>query len=207
MPHLNGFEVLQRLDPKRFPMVIFVTAYEQYAVKAFEYHALDYLLKPFRRERFREAIERARIEIASIRRGQQFKRFRALLEHWNPAPSAGDHKRSQSQYLQRLFIRSAKASLSLEINQIEWIKSLDHFVELHSRGKSFMLYSSIGALEKKLDPSDFLRVHRTTIINVSAIREFRLEDGGACLVAMSDGTLHRVSRNRRQFLQERLSQL
>ncbi len=205
MPQLDGFEVIAHLDAKQFPLVIFVTAYDQYAVKAFEHHALDYLLKPFRRERLRDSIERARDQIVGRSKGNQFGRFRTLLEHWDGSHDSRGTASGPLEYLQRMFVRSAKSSMSLEVEHVDWIRSLDHFVELHSRGRSYLYYSSIGSLEAKLNPLQFVRIHRTTIINVAAIKDFRLEEGGVCSVALRDGSVQKVSRNRRRELQKRLA--
>lgn len=206
MPHMDGFEVLSQLEPRRFPVVIFVTAYDQYAVKAFEYHALDYLLKPFRRERFAAALERAKERIGASGKVGNFRRFRSLLEHWHaPSTSTGvAREASKLPHMQRIFVRTGKNSVSLEVAQIDWIKSVDHFVELHCRGKPYLVYASIGDLEDQLDPAGFARIHRTTLINLSAVKEFRTEEGGALLVALRDGSLHRVSRGRRRIIQRLL---
>ncbi len=207
IPHFDGFEVLKRLGASRFPLIIFVTAHEQYAVKAFEYHAIDYLLKPFRRERFREALNRARETLATDVPSQRFKRFRSLLEYWEQPRQGAKEVDSESspQYLQRFFIRSGRSTSSIEVEHVDWIRSVDHFVELHGRGNSYLVYSSIGAVEKKLDPSRFLRVHRTVIINLASVKRFHIEEGGTCVVALCDGSRQRVSRSRQRLLQERLT--
>lgn len=205
MPHFDGFEVLKQLNPRRFPLVIFVTAYDQYAVKAFEYHAQDYLLKPFRRERFREALSRIREQWKAGRPEQNFARFRTLLEHWE-TPSRVDAVAASpaSQYLQRVFVKTGKSSASLEVNLIDWIKSVDHFVELHSRTKSYLVYASIGDIERKLNPWQFLRIHRTAIVNVAAVREFRIDETGACFFVLRDGNTLRVSRSRQRQMRMKL---
>jgi two-component system, LytTR family, response regulator len=207
MPQMDGFEVLKQLEPRRFPVVIFVTAYDQYAVKAFEYHALDYLLKPFRRERFAEALQRARDRVGSSGRVGNFRRFRSLLEHWEVPSSlkSGTAVEVPTPHRQRIFVRTGKSSVSVEVAHIDWIKSVDHFVELHSRGKSHLVYASIGELENQLDPGSFVRIHRTTLVNLAAIKEFRTGDSGAVQVVLRDGSAHRVSRSRRRFLQANLS--
>lgn len=205
MPYFDGFEVLKQLNPRKFPLVIFVTAYDQYAVKAFEYHAQDYLLKPFRRERFREALSRIREHWQAGRPEQNFRRFRTLLEHWEaPATVDAEAARPSSKYLQRVFVKTGKVSASLEVNLIDWIKSVDHFVELHSRSKSHMVYASIGDFESKLNPAQFLRIHRTAIVNVAAVKEFRIDETGACYVLLRDGNILRVSRSRQRQMQMKL---
>jgi two-component system LytT family response regulator len=204
MPQMDGFAVLEELDLPNPPVVIFVTAYDEYAVKAFEFHALDYLLKPFRRERLTAAIGRARQTLSSPQRQLLRPRLRALLEYWRhdqPLPEA------DSRYLQRIFVKTGGQSLSIDVPAIDWVRSVDHFVEIHSHGKSHLLYSTISALELKLDPEKFLRIHRTTIINLTAVREFRLEDSGACVAVIKDGSEHRVSRNRRELLRDRVKTL
>ncbi len=200
MPQKSGFEVLEEIDQANPPVVIFVTAYDEYAVKAFEYHALDYLLKPFRRERLTAAIERARQILSSPQRQLLKPRLKSLLEFWRHELPAS----AESRYLQRIFVKTGRQSVTIEAGAIDWVRSVDHFVEIHSHGKSHLLYSTISAIEQKLDPERFLRIHRTTIINLAAVREFRLDDSGACVAVIRDGTEHRVSRNRRELLRDRV---
>lgn len=207
MPHFDGFEVLKQLSSRQFPLVIFVTAYDQYAVKAFDFHAFDYLLKPFRRERFSETVSRVREHFAPGRAQEDYRRFRDLLEHWESPGKRLESSAPNSGYLHRVFVRTGKASASLEVSTIDWIKSVDHFVELHSHSRSYLVYSSIGDFERKLNPALFLRIHRTTIVNVSAVKEFRIDENGACSVVVRDGNILRVSRSRRRHLQTQLKDL
>lgn len=207
MPHFDGFEVLKQLTPRQFPLVIFVTAYDQYAVKAFDYHAFDYLLKPFRRERFHEALERVRKHYATGRAQENFRRFRDLLEHWESPGISQVAGGPAADYLHRVFVRTGKASASLEVNAIDWIKSVDHFVELHSHSRSYLVYYAISDFERKLNPAQFLRIHRTTIVNVGAVKEFRIDESGACSVLLRDGSILRVSRSRKRQLQMKLKNL
>lgn len=199
MPGQDGFAVLERLGESA-PIVIFVTAYDRYALKAFEYHALDYLLKPIRRERLAQALARVRRELDARPRQRQAKRIRELLEYWHHTPAVEHEPR----YLQRVFVKSGRLSLSIETAAIDWIRSDDHFVKISVRGKAHLLFASIGEMEERLDPTRFLRIHRTSIINLSAVREFRLLALGRCQLVLKDGSEHAVSRNRRAVLQERL---
>lgn len=202
MPRRGGFEVLEALGEKQSPEVVFVTAYDQYAVKAFEFSALDYLLKPFRRERFTQTIERVKERLANRGR-RRSPNWRSMIEYWKPTQPTDEEidGTRKGSFLQRLFVRSGKRSFSLDVNDIDWIKSLDHFVEVHSKGKSYLLYSSIGALEQKLDAQQFMRVHRTVIISTRAIESFRTDSStGSRYVVLTDGSEHRISRSRQSVI-------
>lgn len=203
MPHLDGFGVLERLNDDSPPVVIFVTAYDQYAVRAFEVNALDYLLKPIRRNRFAEAIERARrkLDHPAKNRGES---LRGLLQHWN-RDGGSEGRLTQSEYLQRIFVRERRRSISIEADNIDWIGSLDHFVEIHTQGRSYVLHEKLSALDKKLDPRDFFRIHRTRIVNLSAISEFNIDERGNYVTILRDNTSHRVARSRCRELERLLS--
>ncbi len=203
MPQLDGFGVLEQLDKEAPPVVIFVTAYDQYAVRAFEVRALDYLLKPIRRQRFTEAMQRAR-ELLARPQPAVTENLRGLLQHWDRRNDKATPL-AQSEYLQRIFVRNRRKSVTIEAEEIDWIGSLDHFVEIHSKGKSFVLHEKLSALEQKLDPAHFLRIHRTRIVNLKAIRRFSVEPSGNYHAHLHDGTSHRVARARCQQLRELLA--
>ncbi len=206
IPEHDGFGVLERLG-KAAPTVVFVTAYDEYAVKAFEYHAFDYLLKPFRRERLAQTLSRLRQELQRPPGQRQAPRIRELLQYWDHTSQPAPPTPHNPGFLQRVFVKSARHSISIEVSHIDWIRSVDHFVQIYARGRSYMLYSSIGALEDSLDPSTFLRIHRTTIVNLRSIKEFRLAALGKCYVILKDGSEQAVSRNRRGALRDRLREL
>lgn len=161
MPELDGFEVLQNLDAASLPVVVFVTAFDQYAIKAFDVCALDYLLKPFDRERFEQALERARAEHSRRSAGHFDRRLRDALEAL--------HQRDQ--YATRLAIKSGGRVVFLRTPEIDWIEARGNYVELHAAGQSYLHRETMARMESTLDPAMFARIHRSTIVNVERIKE------------------------------------
>jgi Response regulator of the LytR/AlgR family len=191
MPEIAGFEVLEALQGERLPIVIFVTAYDQYAVRAFEYHALDYLLKPFDRERFEMALARAKAQTRRERNGELDKRISALLEAL----------KSETKYVERLVIKNGGRVFFLETGEIDWIEAEGNYVRLHTDKKSHLLRETIGSLEDHLDPKKFLRVHRSTIVKLDSIRELQPWFHGEYHIILHNGTKLTLSRNYREQLQ------
>jgi two-component system LytT family response regulator len=192
MPELDGFGVLEALGPKHLPAVIFVTAYDQYALRAFDVHALDYLLKPFDRERFKKALERARTQIGRERSGDIDRRLLALLKDIKAEPKA----------LERLVIKSTGRVFFLKTEEIDWIEAAGNYVRLHAGRDSHLLRETMNALEARLDPDKFLRIHRSTIINIERIKELHPLFRGEHIVILRDGTRLTLGRGYRDRLQE-----
>ena len=192
MPEIAGFDVLEVLKDKRLPKVIFVTAYDQYAVRAFEYHALDYLLKPFDRERFDLAVARAKAQIRGERNGELDKRILALLEAL----------KAETRYVDRLVIKNGGRVCLLETDEIHWIEAEGNYVRLHTSNKSHLLREAIGSLEEHLDPKKFMRVHRSTIVRIDSIRELQAWFHGEYHIILHNGTKLTLSRNYREQLQQ-----
>jgi two-component system LytT family response regulator len=198
MPELDGFGVLENLDEtRRLPFVIFVTAYDEYAVRAFDVHALDYVLKPFDRERFRDALERARREIARAagNGGGLDKKLLALLAELQ------DRKRR----LERIVIRSGGRVSFLRTDEVDWIEAAGNYVELHVGKDSHLLRETMNKLESRLDPKRFLRIHRRLIVNVERIKQLEGVTHGEYLVVLKDGTRLSSSRGYREGLQKLLA--
>jgi two-component system, LytTR family, response regulator len=185
MPGMDGFGVLSTLSsfaPLGLPSIIFTTAHDQYALKAFEVHAVDYLLKPFTRERLQIALQHAREQREHAQR-----------------PSTGAAKSTQKkEYTNRLVFRSKGRILFLQIAEIRWIGAEENYVRISAGKESHMLRNTMANFETKLDPEVFLRVHRSAIINLQHVKEFR-SDGSdrECFVTMSDGQKLPVSRGYR----------
>jgi len=198
MPEVGGFEVLEALGTGPMPHVIFVTAYDQYAVRAFEVHALDYLLKPFDRERFDISWQRAKAQIVRDRDGGRDQRILALLE---------ELKAGSSRYLERLVIKSGGRIYFLETNEIDWIEAEGNYVSVHSGKKSHLLRETISSLESQLDPRKFLRIHRSSIVRIDRIKELQPWFHGEYHVILQNGTQLMLSRNYREKLQEALGKL
>jgi len=180
MPEYDGFDVLEMLGADAPPAVIFVTAYDQYALKAFETGALDYLLKPFNDVRFARALERAKERIALRRQG--------------PAR------------IDRLTIKNAGCVVFLPVVDIDWIEAADYYASLHVGPKLHLLRRSMNDLESDLDPAQFCRIHRSTIVNLNRIRELRFDSDAEYELVLADGTKLRLSRRYRKDLQARLGQ-
>ena len=192
MPEMNGFQVLQTIGPERLPVVIFATAYDQYAIQAFDVHALDYLLKPFNRERFRRAVGRARKQLEPQSGEDLDKRLRALL---------ADLK-TDKKYLERLVIKSVGRVFFIKINEIDWIEAAGNYVKLHVGRESHMLRETMNGLEAKLDPDKFLRIHRSTLVNIDRIKELHPLFSGDYTVVLQNGAQLTLSRSYRDRLLE-----
>lgn len=165
MPEMDGFEFLQSIRGDRMPLVIFTTAYHHHAIRAFEENAIDYLLKPFSKERFHEAVTRAS---RTIDRDQVAKRMETLLELF---PSEiGRKSTSDSEYVSRIVVRSDSQSIAIKTEDIDWIESAGNYVVIHSDGATHILRDTMTALEKRLNPKTFLRASRGAILNLQKVR-------------------------------------
>jgi len=192
MPELGGFAVLEALKTERMPFVIFVTAYDQYAVRAFEVHALDYLLKPFDRERFEAAWQRAKNQIKKERETEREQRILALLEELKAGPK----------YLERLVVKTGGRVFFEDTDDIYWIEAEGNYVRVHNEQKSYLLRETISGLEAQLDPKKFLRIHRSAIVKIDRIQELQPWFHGEYRVILHNGTQLTLSRNYRENLQE-----
>jgi two-component system, LytTR family, response regulator len=194
MPEIDGFEVLAALDHGRWPMIIFVTAYDQYAVRAFEVHAVDYLLKPFDRERFERSVQRAKSQIRMERQTDVNDRILALLEE----------QKAKKKYLERVVIKANGRVFFLKTSEIDWIEAAGNYVSLHVKKESYLLRETIGGMEAQLDPARFPRIHRSQIVNLDRIRELRPWSHGDYHVILHDGIQLTLSRTYRDRLHELL---
>jgi two-component system, LytTR family, response regulator len=182
MPGMDGFEVLRALPKEKLPGVIFLTAYERHALRAFEVHALDYLLKPVDDERFAAAVERARKLGDSTSRLRMTDRILQFLG------------RDSEKYASRFVVRSGSRIQIVHAEDIEWIGAAGDYAELHVRGRSHLLRETMTSLEQKLDPAQFLRIHRSRIVRSDCIVELQGIDNREYLVKLTDGSQHRSSR-------------
>ena len=178
MPEIDGFDVLQAIGVGRVPAVIFVTAYDQFALRAFDAHALDYLLKPFDDERFWAALQRARERIRQQRGGDLDRRLQALLEN----------VRGDRGYLRRLVVPSGHRSIFVRTEHIDWIEADRNYIRLHVGGKAYLLRENLSRIASALDPERFCRIHRSTIVNIDRIETIESLFHGEYLVALHDGT-------------------
>jgi len=199
MPELDGFEVLRSLDRSELPAVIFITAYDQFAVSAFDVHAVDYLVKPFDDARFAEAIARARSTIRGARAGEVSERLAGLLEQLGGGPPADE-------WLSRLVVKTGGRVVLVRVEDIDWIEAADYCVKLHVQGKVHVLRESLLTLESRLNPARFFRIHRSGIVNLDRITELQPFFRGEHIVLLRDGSKLKLSRNRRRDLEARLGQ-
>ena len=190
MPELDGFGLLAQLDPGRLPAIIFVTAFDQFALRAFEVHALDYLLKPFDSERFQAAVQRARQWIQRNQAGGLDQRLSALLADLKGVSKAPD----------RLAVKSGGRVLLLRIEDIDWVEAADNYVNLHLGKESHLLRETMNALEARLASDRFLRISRSTIVNLDRIKELQPMFHGEYAVILRDGTRLTLSRSHREKL-------
>lgn len=210
MPGMTGIEVLEQLDGGRIPEVIFVTAYDQYALRAFEHHALDYLLKPFDDDRFHDALAEARKRIRERGADRLGQRLLALLAEYRgggklPAAAAERASKEASPFARRLAVRSSGRIYFLRTEEIDWIEAADYYVKLHTGEREHLLRESMARLEESLDPRRFMRIHRSAIVNLDRIRELRPDANGESSVVLHDGTRLRLSRGKKEQLTAALS--
>ena len=197
MPEIDGFEVLAALNTDQLPLVIFVTAYDQYAVSAFEVHAVDYLLKPFDRERFGKALQRAKDQLQREQTSNVTQRILALLEE----------QRTKPKHLERLVIKTNGRIFFLKTEEIDWISAEGNYVNLHVKRDSYLLRETISNLESQLDPQRFARVHRSQIVNLDRIRELRHWSHGEYQIILHSGEELMLSRSYSEKLHDLLGGL
>lgn len=189
MPEIGGFEVLQALGKEQPRAVVFTTAYNQHALKAFEVHALDYLLKPFTQARFAEALAHARTQLNGTRGLKPDSKLASLMENL----------RSEQSYLSRFVVRSSSRILLVSATDVDWIESADNYALLHVRGQTHLVRETMRALEEKLAPTSFQRISRSAIVNLSRIKELQPMGKGEYVVILGDGTRLSMSRGIRDL--------
>lgn len=193
MPGMNGFEVLQALGKGKMPLIIFVTAYDQHALKAFEVHALDYLLKPFKQARFRETVAHAREMLAGRTAADQTSKLLSLLGQTQPAPER----------LARIAVKTGERVVFVKTDQIDYIESAGNYVVVHAGKENHVVRETLAALEEKLDPKQFLRISRSTLVNMNQIKELQPLFRGEHAVLLQNGKQLTMTRGIRE-VQERL---
>jgi two-component system LytT family response regulator len=195
MPELDGFEVLDKIPPGEMPVVIFTSAYDQYAIRAFEANALDYLLKPFDQERLHHAVERARSEVSKSRDSKITHRILSLLSQVRPVtlpPSERDN---------RLVIKVNGRVVFLDLDSIDWVEAAANYVRLNVGKESYLLRETIGGISQRLDANRFVRIHRSMIVNVRKIKELIPVNSGEYVVVLKNGKELSCSRGYRVGLQ------
>lgn len=194
MPGMDGFGVLKKLNENAMPMVIFVTAFDEFAIKAFEFHVCDYLLKPFKRKRFEEALAWAKAELRNRNSTEWARRTCLLLESMNAKPV----------YIERLPIKDQGKVFFVNVREIDWLEADDNYIRIHAAKTSHLIRGTIRSIEKELDPKCFVRIHRGAIINVERIKELQQWFGRDYRVVLRDGTVLPLGRSYRQQLRSLL---
>ena len=209
MPELDGFEVLRARGTAQMPYVVFVTAYDEFAVKAFETHALDYLVKPVNDARFATALERVRERMRFAEALALSRRIGDLLAaqaRHGGGRDAGTGEPGADEGglpgpvapVRRLVVPTSTGDLVLDVDEIDWIQAEDYYAAVHARGRRHLIRESLASLEQRLDPYRFARVHRSAIVRLDRVRELRAAGGGESVLVLRDGTRVPVSRRRRE---------
>jgi two-component system LytT family response regulator len=192
MPEGDGFEVLESVDFHTMPIVVFVTAYDQYAIRAFDVHALDYLLKPFDQNRFEQALVRAKSEVVLRNNTNVNQKLLSMLEHIE------SHKKS----LDRILVKSSGKVFFLKFDEIDWVESAGNYVKLHVGSESHLLRETMSEMERKLGGEKFVRIHRTVIVNLNRIKELQPWFNGEYVVILNNGMKLTASRGYKKKLSE-----
>jgi two-component system, LytTR family, response regulator len=197
MPGIGGFGVLEAVGPAEAPAVVFVTAFDEFAVRAFDVHAVDYLLKPFDRTRFLGSLERAREAVRRRRAGHIDERLEGLLLRLD----AGDR------YLRRVLVKAGNRTVLLRTAEIDWLESAANYVRVHVGPERYLLRDTMTALEAGLDPAQFVRIHRSSIVNLDRVRELEPYFHGDYVVHLTSGARLTLSRSYRDRLLARLGRV
>ena len=192
MPELNGFEALEALGDEVRPVVVFVTAHDQFALKAFDVHAIDYLLKPFDKERFQRALKRALEMVRAARDGGPGQKLSPVLEE----------ARNQPKKLERIMVKSEGRVLLVKVDDIDWIEAADNYVNIRTGNESHMMRDTMNSLETRLPPEKFMRISRSTIVNLERIKELQPMFHGEYVVVLKNGTKLTLSRGYRDKLDQ-----
>jgi two-component system LytT family response regulator len=203
MPEIDGFDVLRLHGPERMPTVVFVTAHDEFAVNAFEAHALDYLIKPLSEARFNATMDRVRERMRLAEAAGLASKLAALLaskDSRGPVAtlSASGDCRQFARYDRRIVVRTQQGELLVDVAEIDWIEAEDYYVRIHAGKRDYLVRTSIASLADRLDPKDFAQVHRSAILRVGCVRELVSAANGETAAILRDGTRVPVSRRRRE---------
>ncbi|HEY2433059.1 MAG TPA: LytTR family DNA-binding domain-containing protein [Vicinamibacterales bacterium] len=194
MPGGDGFDVIDAVGADKMPFVVFVTAYDRYALRAFDVHALDYLLKPFDRERFRQALTRANQQLDKQKEGDIERRLAAIVNDLRPTKARAD----------RFVVKSGGRIFFVRTSEIDWIEAAGNYVKLHVGNDSHLIRETMNNVEGKLSPETFVRIHRCHIVNIEQVRELQPWFNGEYVVFLKNGTRLTLSRGYRERLQDRI---
>ncbi|MBI5215273.1 MAG: response regulator transcription factor [Ignavibacteriae bacterium] len=201
MPEMDGFEVLSSIPQHRMPLVVFVTAYDQFALKAFKVHALNYLLKPYSDKEFFDVLHHAKeyLRLKSVE--PLTNRLRELLQDISqPSPAQIADRTSHIEYLSRIAVTLKGNIIPIPVDEIIWFEAADYYVNIHTQTKSYLLRETLSNLEEKLDPNVFIRIHRSVMVRISAIKEIRPFFEGESFVLLHNGTKLKLGKTYKQKL-------
>ena len=201
MPEMDGFDVLEKVGADQVQAIIFVTAFDQYALKAFEVHALDYLLKPFDDVRFQRALKQAKKRLERRELNKLTDKLLALLDERGHDQ---EQKARKQKYLTRLMVKLTNRVILLKVNEIDWIEADGNYAKLHVGTKCHLLREKMQDLETQLDPQKFVRIHRSIIVNLDRVKEMHPHFNGDFIVVLDGGAQLKLSRSRREALEARL---
>ena len=187
MPDMNGFDVLKSVAAKQMPLIVFVTAYDQHAVQAFDVHAIDYLMKPFDRRRFAKALSHAKAQIHLKNRPDTASIIKRLEE-----------LKGEARYLERFAIKTGDTVQFVRARDVDSIEAEGNYVRLNVSSSSYLLRETLNSLESKIDPRTFVRIHRSTIINMNRVKELQIWARGEYRVVLNNGASHALSRGYRE---------
>ncbi len=213
MPGAGGFDVLKAVPAEGWPLVVFVTAYNEHAIRAFEVHALDYVLKPFTKSRFRKTLENVKVRMREKKASTFGSSLRRLIENWEPFPGGGIEEPSprgmtpshagSDDDLDRLLVGERDSQKIVWVKDIEWIEGADYYVHLHTRDKSYLYRERLKNLERRLPPRSFIRVHKSAIINLHGLDKLILDYRNRVTALLLSGARVKVSRSRKKELIDR----
>ena len=195
MPLLDGFGFLEKIDQKNLPEIVFVTAYDEHAIRAFEEGAIDYVLKPINRERFQKTLVRIRRQISLGKSNLSEDQLANLLDKIKPA---------EEKYLKRIAVKKQERIHFVKASDINWIRSQNNYIEIHTAKEKFLLRETMKGIEKKLNPEEFVRIRRSTIVRIESIREMQTLFKSEFAIVLNDGTEHTSSRRYRKNLEKLL---
>ena len=196
MPGMNGFDVVDQVAAAHLPLILFVTAYDEYALRAFDVHAFDYLLKPISRARLDEAMARVRDDLA--RGGFARERVMEVVDSVRLAQAG--QPMSKARYTHRFAVRDRDRYVLVRTADIDWVDAAANYVRMNARGRGYLLRMTLAEMERRLDPAQFTRIHRSTIVNTSRVREIKPDAHGDYDVVLHDGPTLRMSRSFRERL-------
>ena len=214
MPEMDGFQVIEEIGAERMPVTVFVTAYDKHALRAFEAHALDYLLKPFDYDRFDTALQRAKKLVRQQRLGEISESLLAVLQDMRPESgksiSETNNKKTeqtaQKEPIDRVVIKSGGRIYFLKTEEIDWVEAAGDYLSLHSGNQSHLIRETMGDFHAKLDAKKFLRIHRSTIVNIERIKNIQPLFKGEYVITLTAGTRLKSSRGYRRELQSLLDE-